>query len=399
MHKFFSFSISFLCFLPIIPNRIKGLPVILFAISSLLLFVKTKEKKSNLKVILINSGILLFYVISLFYSENMTHAFNLLERSVSFLLLPILFFWFLWGIPFQKQDIVKIKNKVLHSYLIGVLLFSVLMILNFFLFKDPYTTFPTNIYVRASVLHIPLIGQHSIYSSIYLAIGVIFSYYLFYISRKKIYIFPLIMFLPLLFMLVGKATILALLCILIFVLLKQGRKKIIIPAVIVLLLLGVLIPSVRFRTAELFQQNTYVQIDNNNSSSIRFFLNKSSISLLKENWLFGLGIGDVNDIVSKTFQEKFQGKGNYGTHNQFLGFWLGTGVFGLIAFLVFLFYNFRLAWQTSDLLFLSLLILFFVNLLTENILERQTGIILFLFLINFFGFINLKEKKIQAENS
>jgi len=54
-----------------------------------------------------------------------------------------------------------------------------------------------------------------------------------------------------------------------------------------------------------------------------------------------------------------------------------------------------MAWQTSDLLFLSLLILFVINLFTENILERQTGIILFLFLINFFGFITLKEKEIS----
>jgi O-antigen ligase len=396
MDKFFSFSISFLCLLPIIPNKIKGLPVIVFAISSLLVFINTKEKKINFKLILINSGILFFYVISLFYTENMTRAFHLLERSVSFFLFPILFFWFLWGQSFQNNHIQKLKRNVLNSYLIGALLFSLIMILNFFLFKDPYTTFPTNIYVRASVLHIPLIGQHAIYSSIYLAIGVIFGFYLFYVSRKKMYLFPVIIFSTLLFMLVGKATLLALLIISIFVLIKKGQKKIIIPVVLILLFSGLLIPSVKLRTAELFQQKTYAQIDNNNSSSIRFFLNKSSISLLKENWLFGLGIGDVTEAVTNRFHEKFNGKGVYGTHNQFFGFWLGTGIFGLAAFLVFLFYNFRLAWQTSDLLFLSLLILFVINLCTENILERQTGIILFLFLVNFFGFITLKEKEIQA---
>ena len=395
MHKFFSFSISFLCFLPIIPNRIKGLPVILLAISSLLLFIKTKEKKTNFKLIMINSGILFFYLISLFYTENLTQAFKILERSVSFLLYPMLFFWFLWGQTFQKNDIQKLKQNVLNSYLFGALLFSLIMILNFFLFKDPYTTFPTNIYVRASVLHIPLIGQHAIYSSIYLAIGVIFSFYLFHFSRKKIYLLPIIVFLTLLFMLVGKATLLALLIISIIVLFKLGKKRIIIPVLLIFLLTGLLIPSVRYRTVELFQPNTYTQIDNNNSSSIRFFLNKSSISLLKENWLFGLGIGDVTETVTNTFHEQFNGKGVYGTHNQFFGFWLGTGIFGLAAFLVFLIYNFRMAWQTSDLLFLSLLILFVINLFTENILERQTGIILFLFLINFFGFITLKEKEIS----
>ncbi len=397
MNKLFSFSISFLCFIPIIPNKIKGLPVFLFAFSALLIFIKTKEKKSNFKVILINSGILFLYLTSLLYSENLTKAFQLLERSVSFLVFPLLFFWFVWGKQFQPSEIEKLKHNVLHSYLIATLLFSIFMLINFFIFKDPYTTFPMNIYVRASVLHLPYIGQHAIYSSIYLAIGVLFSSYLFYTSQKKIYLVPIILFVILLFMLVGKATILALLLIAIFVLIRKGFKKIVIPFTIFLLAILFVIPSVRRRTTELFQQKTYTQIDNNNSSSIRFYLNKSSVTLLKDNWFLGLGIGDVSGELSKTFQEKYGGKGTYGTHNQFFGFWLGTGIFGLIAFLLFLFYNFRLAWRTSDLLFLSVLILFVINLLTENILERQTGIILFLFLLNFFGFINLKKKEIQAE--
>lgn len=395
MDKLFSFSISFLCLIPIIPNRIKGLPVFLFAVSSLLIYIKTKEKKINLKVVLINSSILFFYLISLLYTENLTKAFQLLERSVSFLVFPLLFFWFNWGKQLQQKEIEKLKNNVLNSYLIATLLFSIFMILNFFIFKDPYTTFPMNIYVRASVLHIPYIGLHTIYISIYLAIGVIFSSYLFHTTQKKIYLPPIILFVTLLFMLVGKATLLALLIISIFALMRKGHKKIVIPITIFLLVILFLIPSVRLRTAELFQQKTYTQIDNNNSSSIRFYLNKSSISLLKENWIFGLGIGDVTDNVSETFQEKYGGKGIYGSHNQFFGFWLGTGIFGLLAFLAFIFYNIKLAWKSSDLLFLSILILFVINLFTENILERQTGIILFIFLVNFFSYITLKQSKIK----
>lgn len=398
MNRLFYFSFILLCLFPVIPNKLKGLPIILFFVSCLILFIKTKEKKMNGKLILINSGILVFYLISLIYSEDLNRAYNLLERSVSLLAFPLIFYWFLNGKKWDKKDLAQLKSKLFHTYILATLTYACIIVLNFFFFKDPYTTFPMNIYVRASVLHIPFIGIHPIYSSMILAIGLLFSASNLYDSKKKIYLIPIILFLTLIMMIAGKATILALFISVLCIFLIKGKRKIIIPVILFFILLGYLIPPIKSRSEELFKLKTYTEIDNANSSSIRYYLNKSSLDILKDNWVFGIGIGDVKAEVTRIFQSKYHGKETFASHNQFLSIWLGTGIFGFLMFLFMMFYNFRLALKSSDLLFLSLLILFTVHLLTENILEKQTGIILFAFLVHFFGFIHANEEKLRLES-
>jgi len=392
MNKLFSFAFILLCLLPIIPNKLKGFPVILLLLISLSIFIKTEVKKANIKLIVINSGIIVFYSLSLFYTKDLSRGLSLIETSLSLLVFPVIFYLFLNSDFLRKKELIILKNKLLISYIIGSSVFSLIAIVNFFFFRDPNAVFPMNIFIRASVLHIPFIGQHPIYFSIIIAIALIFSVYLLFESKKKIYLLPIILFLTLIIMLAGKATILALFIIVLSILFILGKKRILIPIIISILVIGFLIPSIKTRTSELFQKQTYSQLDTLNSSSIRYYLNKSSFELLQDNWLIGIGIGDVKTEVMRVFQSKFNGKEDLNSHNQYFSIWLATGVFGFIFFLYMLVFNFRLALNSSDLVFLSLLILFTINFLTENLIERQTGVILFSFLINFFGFIKLKEK-------
>jgi O-antigen ligase len=82
-------------------------------------------------------------------------------------------------------------------------------------------------------------------------------------------------------------------------------------------------------------------------------------------------------------------KGNYyNTHNQFLGYLISNGIVGLSFFLLILFKNFNIA-ASSSFEHLSILLLFTFMMMIENVLDRQNGIILFSFLLNYFAFKNL----------
>lgn len=390
MNKLIYFIIALFGLLPIIPNQFKGLPVILLVSFSLITYIKNKNKSINFKIFFIYSSLFLFYIISFIYSKNFNYGIKKIETSLSLLIFPILFFIFLKNYVINFE---KLKTITLHSISIGSFVYSLIIIINFFIYKDPYVIFPNTVYIRASVEHIYLIGQHPIYSSLFLGIGLITSISVLTENRKWYFLIAIIINLLLVLMLASKSTIMGLFISALIILFLKGYRKTIAAFLIIFILGLVFLPTINQRISEIFNSKTYEVVDKNNSTSIRIGLFKSSITLLKDNWFLGVGIGDVKDEVSKIFNENFNGVGNYNTHNQYLGIWLGTGILGLLAFLYMLVYNFKLAIKNNDLLFLSILMFFSINLLTENLLERQSGVILFAFLINFFGVYNIQKIK------
>ena len=85
------YSFIFLALFPLIPNRIKGLPVILLLLFSIFLFFNEKRKQFNWKLLLINSSIFLVYLFSLLYTSNISYAMKKLEISLSLLVFPLVF--------------------------------------------------------------------------------------------------------------------------------------------------------------------------------------------------------------------------------------------------------------------------------------------------------------------
>ena len=150
------------------------------------------------------------------------------------------------------------------------------------------------------------------------------------------------------------------------------------------------------RFKEIFKKNTYTNVESN-STSIRVGIYQCSVSILKDNWLFGLGIGDVQEELNNCYLETSDilYKDKYNSHNQYLSIWLGTGILGIILLLNLLYANFRIAWIYYDKLYLFILLLYSAQFFTENLLERQSGVILFFFIISFFGFSTLQNKNIS----
>lgn len=92
------------------------------------------------------------------------------------------------------------------------------------------------------------------------------------------------------------------------------------------------------------------------------------------------------ELLHKTIKKELN------THNNYLYFLMASGIIGLIAFIVFIGYLMRNAWQSKDLLKISFVIILVLNFLTENILSRQWGLFFFAFIMMVL-FSNEKKNK------
>lgn len=114
------------------------------------------------------------------------------------------------------------------------------------------------------------------------------------------------------------------------------------------------------------------------SNAARLIMWNTSIELLQEHWLMGLGTGDA-DLALKVRNEELGNDGvaqeGLNSHNQFLTTGLQLGIVGM-ALLSFIFYW---AWKRSIGKLLPILVVsvFFLNLLVESFLETQSGVVLF----------------------
>ena len=124
---------------------------------------------------------------------------------------------------------------------------------------------------------------------------------------------------------------------------------------------------------------------------IRFIIWECSSELLKDNWLTGVNshtqlIPELTACYVSKINPKQVKKVNYykdekfNTHNQYLDIWLIAGLPGLILFLIILLHPFFKAKSHHKVL--TVLILFMLFFMAENVLHRQLGC--FLYAV-FFG--------------
>lgn len=138
-----------------------------------------------------------------------------------------------------------------------------------------------------------------------------------------------------------------------------------------------------------------------NSLAQRFLFWKIGIQILKENWLYGVGTGDVQLAFNEKYEqlpfhvlEKYRLR----SHNQYLTFAITFGCFGFIYFIWMLFSGFRVRPNSSSYLFTGAFIIMLVSMLDEDTFETQFGITYALFFYFFFLFHQpLRSELKQAE--
>jgi O-antigen ligase len=118
----------------------------------------------------------------------------------------------------------------------------------------------------------------------------------------------------------------------------------------------------------------------------RYVLYVTSIQLIKDNFLLGIGIGDVFEVLNiknHSLRSIYQMQ-ELNNHSQFLFYFLATGILG---FLLFAFHFLKLIFlNKNNFEILCLILVVLSNCLFENFLSRMVGIeiILIVYLIIFF---------------
>lgn len=388
-----SLGLLFFSFFPLIPNKVKGLTVILLLLLS---FTQFKKKKIQWKSFVINSSLYFVFLISnlIFYKVD-GESKQVLETGLSILIIPLIFSFLIPNYNYEK----KLLYNFMKIFVLSTSIYVVIIMV--FIVFDTDTYYYSNWYsnkARKLIEEIPLISQHPIYASIFSAIAVLFLLKLlkfkgnkFYLKDSLFYICCLILNCFFLILLSSRGVIISLLIsILIYSFFNIKKLKYKLSIVLVFSIIIISLFQFNRRMRELINIETYVEVNSNYSNSYRYQTYKCSYKLLKNKIFTGYGVGNVqsklNDCYIENGAQTMVGK--YNTHNQYLDIILKIGIFGLTLFLFFLISNFLIGKKSNNSLVIVIIIFYSVVFLTENLLLRQSGVILFYFLVLFLNKFN-----------
>lgn len=382
---------------PLIPERYESfLPISLLLVSAFFYF-KTPKKEVLFRPFLILSSLFFIYILSFAFSSNLTYGLKKIETSLSLIVAPMCYFLLLRQYPVNFEIVKTVFQKVFFT---ANIVYASLSLYLMQFYKSPKFLFNDSSFIRSAVNDIPFVGEHPMYISIFFSLGIICGLSLISDSRKrlcKLFLLSGVLFMAgTLIAIMSKGIIIALISAVFstWFLWLKGRGKIkIIMALIAILLLILLIPKQNNRFYELIDKQSFEKIDLNNSTNVRFHIFKASVQLIKESPIFGYGIGDVQNELDKKYISMGLNlpRGKFNSHNQYLFICLNSGLVGLIIFLSSMAYIIAVAFLKKDYFFFGVVLFFLVAFLFENILSRQSGVILFSFLISTHVLHNLNQ--------
>jgi len=178
----------------------------------------------------------------------------------------------------------------------------------------------------------------------------------------------------------------------------------IITSVLILIISGLSIPSVKRQWNEFFDLSakTTIVLDQDSSlgrswggKALRLAIWKCSADILKDHLLIGVGTGDVQDSLQMAYENRkfyFASRYNrYNAHNEYLQITLANGLPGFLILLSCITYPlFHHKKKFSGNIYLLFLLLFTLAAVSESILEANKGIIWYSFFNSIFAFGYLK---------
>ena len=405
LNQFIYYTI--LCY--IISFYIKDIPAITNALTLLLFtivwFSKTARKNFfNFSKNKINFGIILFFVIQIaswLYSEDKATGFDILQRRLPLLILPLAFCLIDFNEKTWRKILIFFAFLTSFASLLGFA-FGIYNTLKYhdtgYLYNDNISTF--------------LFGIQAVYFAFYVNIAVIiFLYLLIYKSDdfrklKGTMIFSIIWLLFINFMLASKMAMVSLLIIILLMTFKYilSNKKyfegiiIIMSLFIALFIVNKLSPKTfnRFKgiTHTSFQfDNTKAENHFNadfdeskwNSTNTRIAIWQCGLDIFKANFIFGTGLGDRDKALQNEYSKKqfvYAIETEKNTHNQFLDIAVSMGIIGVMVFIfVFFVYPIKVFFQQKQSFAIFVFMCLALCLLTENMFNRYEGQIFISFIL------------------
>ncbi|MBL7923708.1 MAG: O-antigen ligase family protein [Bacteroidia bacterium] len=325
------------------------------------------------------------HLLGLLWTENFKYAGLDLQIKAPFLLLP-----FIAGTMWISE---RESRQILLAFVSGCLLSSMILLVNAFMHFSTGASYTVFFYIDYSSLL-----MHPTYLSMYMGLAILFLFYLMqkeeHAGRLKFYSAAILfLFIQLILLSARTAEAVAFLVFVLagFFYLREGalllKRRMHFAAILLFTLISYLFLqdlNNRFSQVEKVISHDLVKEDTPayNSTSGRIEIWKESLEILKENWLWGTGTGDIKDELIRTYERHhftYALEKKLNAHNQFLQSWLALGLAGLITLcLIFAPPLFQFRRQTDTLMALFTLSLL-LNAMTESILEVQKGVLVCVF--------------------
>jgi len=391
---------SFLFFLALVPL----LSSISFGLV-ILLWIKEKTYRESFKALKQHKAwwafmvFYLFHIISLAWSANFKYAFFDLQIKLSYLVCPVV----IAGLSFSGEDWKKLRRAFIAGTTIAALICVCHATWQFSIYGQKEYFF----HDRFSVL------MHPTYFMMYLNLAMLFIMYdLFWLREKNNYernVYSTILFFQLisLFLLSARTALATSLLTFLFYFILLGRKKMLVKKDKIQVVLFFVF-ALLFQYGVITFYNRYDQITKliaqpdtkeDNSTSIRYNLWKIAADLISEHPVIGVGIGDIKEELVKKYEEYHYEYGiinKISPHNQFLHTAVILGLVGVLLLVYMLASAFLLAWRNGDWIYVLFIVIITLNAITESILERQAGILFFVFFNSMFATKWIGSKRISG---
>ncbi|CAG0983470.1 MAG: O-antigen ligase family protein [Bacteroidetes bacterium] len=135
----------------------------------------------------------------------------------------------------------------------------------------------------------------------------------------------------------------------------------------------------------IWEIDNYLQGRDYNGHSIvmRWIYWKTGFKIVKENFLLGVGTGDVQNEFQKMYEKEnsiLRPEFRLRAHNQFITFAITFGVLGLLVFIIALFYPLYKLKLYNRFIYLGFFVVVVASFITEDTLESQAGVTFYIFM-------------------
>ena len=134
--------------------------------------------------------------------------------------------------------------------------------------------------------------------------------------------------------------------------------------------------------------------------SMRIEFWKTAIYAIKQNILFGVGTGDVQQSLNKAYTEtnsKLSNEWRLRCHNQYFAFTLAFGLIGFIIFTFYILYPIFILRKELHPLFWPFILIILFSFFTEDTLENQAGLNFFAIFYTLFIWLASSSKKKNSD--
>jgi O-antigen ligase len=384
------------------------LPVYIFIIPFLIILIflnwiiegKYSEKILSLKskYLILFISYYLLYFIGMLWTNNLNSGWFDLEVKLPFLIFPLMA-----GRIGQIFDVSK-TTKVLFVYVAGSFVATLICLFHagYLWFHDSENYF---FYAKLSVF------LHPSYLSMYILLAITLLVWRFYINveinKRKLLIFFLICwFWFFIILLQSKAgIIIAALMFLVYsvMLIVKTKKYFQIISAFTIIFLGYFIINHFAITANISRLKNAKDIILSNkidtatveSNQARILVWKASAEIIKRNYIYGVGTGDIKDELDKMYiKMNMTGifKEHLNAHNQYLQSAIGLGVGGLIVIILMFLLPLIYSIKQKKKIYMFFLLIVGLNLLVESMFETQAGVMFYAF-FNILFFIKGKNSE------